>query len=91
MRRPVRQAWSRSAAAGVLALGMGCGASSPQTIAAHKISDALPRVLGPARHYDVKVGGDALALARGRARSVHVHGQDVQLTPTLTVDTLGWK
>lgn len=66
----------------------GCGSLSPQTIAAHKISDALPGILGPAAHYDVRVQGDTLALTRGRAGRVHVEGRDVQLTPSITVDTL---
>ena len=59
-----------------------------QETAAHKIADALPSVLGPAAHYDVQVDGDPFALARGRARGVHIQGQDVQLSPTITLDTL---
>jgi len=66
----------------------GCGSLSPQTVAAHKISDALPQILGPAAHYEVRVQGDTMALTRGRARNVHVEGRDVQLSPTITVDTL---
>ena len=66
----------------------GCGSLSPQTVAAHKVSDALPKILGPAAHYEVRVQGDTLALTRGRARNVHVDGQDVQLSPTITLDTL---
>jgi len=66
----------------------GCGSLSPQTVAAHKIADALPGILGPAARYDVRVQGDALALTRGRARNVHVEGRDVQMTPNITVDTL---
>lgn len=73
---------------GLAVAATGCGSLSPQTIAAHKIADALPRMLGPAAHYDVKVGGDALALTRGHARGVHVDGRDVQLMPAITVDTL---
>lgn len=74
--------------AGALFALAGCSSLSPQTIAAHKISDALPKMLGPAAHYEAAVQGDTLALTRGRAQRVHVEGQDVQLTPTLTVDTL---
>ena len=65
----------------------GCAHPVQQT-AAHKIADALPRVIGPAAHYDVQVDGDPFALARGRARGVHIQGQSVQLSPILTVDTL---
>ena len=66
---------------------VGCGHPVQET-AAHKIADVLPSVLGPAAHYDVQVDGDPFALARGRARAVHVQGQDVQLSPSLTLDTL---
>lgn len=65
----------------------GCGHPVQET-AAHKIADALPSVLGPAAHYDVQVDGDPFALARGRARGVHIQGQDVHLSPRLTLDTL---
>ncbi len=65
------------------------GCSHPvQETAAHKIADALPSVLGPAAHYDVQVDGDPFALARGRAHGVHIQGQDVQLSPRITLDTL---
>lgn len=70
----------------VLALA-GC-AHPVQETAAHKIADALPSLLGPAAHYDVQVDGDPFALSRGRARAVHIQGQEVQLSPALTLDTL---
>ncbi len=66
---------------------IGCGHPVQET-AAHKIADALPSVLGPAAHYDVQVDGDPFALTRGRARAVHIQGQDVQLSPRITLDTL---
>jgi len=65
----------------------GCGHPVQET-AAHKIADALPSVLGPAARYDVQVDGDPFALARGRARGVHIQGQDVRLSPSITLDTL---
>ena len=65
----------------------GCGHPVQET-AAHKIADVLPSVLGPAAHYDVQVAGDPFALTRGRARAVHIQGQDVQLAPSVTLDTL---
>jgi hypothetical protein len=75
-----------------LLLGVGiiaCGCGSPaQETAAHKIADVLPQVIGPAQHYDVQVDGDPFALTRGRARAVHIQGQEVQIAPTLTLDTL---
>lgn len=84
-----RKAYKQGFAALLLAGALnGCGSLSPQTVAAHKISDALPQILGPAAHYAVRVQGDTMALTRGRARNVHVEGRDVQLSPTLTVDTL---
>lgn len=70
-------------------MAAGCGvAQSPQTIVAHKIADALPQAIGPAAHYDVQVSGDVLGLARGRARGVRIVGQDVQMTPAVTLDAL---
>ena len=66
---------------------IGCGHPVQET-AAHKIADVLPTVLGPAVRYDVQVDGDPFALARGRARAVHVQGVGVQVSPNLTLDTL---
>jgi len=65
----------------------GCGHPAQET-AAHKIADVLPSILGPAAHYDVQVDGDPFALSRGRARTVHIQGQDVQIAPSITLDTL---
>jgi hypothetical protein len=67
-------------------LTAGCIGSSPQTVAAHKIADALPRIVGPAKHYDVDVDGNPFSLSRGRARKVHIEGVDVQLSPSVTMD-----
>lgn len=75
------------AAFAATALLTGCGHPVQET-AAHKIADVLPSVLGPAARYDVQVDGDPFALARGRARAVHVQGQKVQLSSALTLDTL---
>lgn len=66
---------------------VGCGHPVQET-AAHKIADRLPSVLGPALRYDVQVDADPFALARGRARTVHVQGVSVQLSQALTLDTL---
>jgi len=66
----------------------GCGPNSPHTMAAHKIADALPDVIGPAKHYDVSVEGDPLAIARGHARRVKIDGKDVLLAPSLTMNEL---
>ena len=87
IRNPRPRTFSALAALAVgVALG-GCGHPVQET-AAHKIADILPSVLGPADHYDVQVDGDPFALARGRARGVHIQGQGVQLSSRLTVDTL---
>jgi hypothetical protein len=66
----------------------GCGGSNPNVIAAHKIADALPTVIGPAEHYDVSVEGDPFSIARGHARRVKIDGKDVQLAPSLTMNQL---
>ena len=68
---------------------LACGCGHPvQETAAHKIADVLPSVIGPAARYDVQVDGDPFALARGRARAVHIQGREVQIGPSLTLDTL---
>jgi len=72
--------------AGVLVAG--CGGSNPRVIAAHKIADALPDMIGPAKHYDVNVDGSAMSLARGHAHRVQIHGRDVELAPSLVVNKL---
>jgi len=72
----------------LLVVGVFAGCQTVQTTAAHKIADSLTRTLGPAQHYDVNVEGDALALARGRARRIHIVGQQVQVAPDTTLDTL---
>lgn len=72
---------------GSAAAVFGCGHPVQET-AAHKIADVLPSALGPAAHYDVQVDGDPFALTRGRARAVHIQGQEVQLSPEITLDTL---
>lgn len=69
------------------ALVTGCGHPVQET-AAHKIADALPSLLGPADHYEVQVNGDPFALSRGRAKAVHIQCKNVQVSPSLTLDTL---
>lgn len=84
---PLPRTFSLLAALAAGAALWGCGHPVQET-AAHKIADALPSVLGPAGRYDVQVDGDPFALTRGRARGVHIQGQDVQLSPEITLDTL---
>jgi hypothetical protein len=64
------------------------GCESVQTKAAHEIANALPRALGPARHYDVQVDGGTFALVRGHAKRIHIVGQDVTVAPNTSLDTL---
>ena len=87
IRKLPRRTFSLLAALAVGPALWGCGHPVQET-AAHKIADALPSVLGPAARYDVQVDGDPFALARGRARGVHIQGQNVQLSPKVTLDTL---
>lgn len=88
IRNPLPRTLKQAAALCAIAAALtGCGHPVQET-AAHKIADALPSLLGPAAHYDVQVDGDLFALSRGRARAVHLQGEEVQLSPTLTLDTL---
>jgi len=66
----------------------GCDGLSPQTTVAHKIANVLPRWIGPAEHYDVKVEGDAFALGRGHVRRVQIDGSNVQLSSTVSMDRI---
>jgi hypothetical protein len=70
------------------ALLAGCGGESPETIAAHKIADALPDVIGPAEKYDVHVQGDPMEIVKGHAKFVTIDGKNVQLAPGLVMNEL---
>jgi len=91
----VCKARNRPRCLGYTALGLlvswlvaGCDGLSPQTTVAHKIADALPRWIGPAEHYDVKVDGDTFALGRGHVRRVQIDGSNVQLSSTVSMDRI---
>jgi len=85
-----RPRYVRSIALGLLvsSLVAGCVGTSPQTTVAHKIADALPRWIGPAEHYEVKVDGDTFALGRGHVRRVQIDGSNVQLSSTVSMDRI---
>lgn len=91
----VCNARNRPRCQGYIALGLlvsslvaGCVGTSPQTTVAHKIADALPRWIGPAKHYNVQVEGDTFALARGRVRRVQIDGSNVQLSSNVSMDRI---
>lgn len=71
----------------VVSLCFGCG-NPVNRPAAQKIGAMLPRVLGPAQSYDVKVSGSSLSFDSGHIGEVAIHGVDVAFSPQLTVDTL---
>jgi len=72
----------------VSSLVAGCDGLSPQRTVERKIAGVLPRWIGPAAHYDVKVDGDAFAIGRGRVRRVQIDGKDVQLSSTVSMDRI---
>ena len=74
--------------AGASMITAGCIGGDPNAIASRKIADALPDVIGPAKHYDVSVDGNAMSLSRGHASRVQIDGQDVQVSPSLVMNTL---
>lgn len=49
------------------------------------IAKRLPAMLGPADNYAVNVNGDIFEAMRGKIRSVHIHGDNVALSPGLHV------
>lgn len=59
-----------------------------ETRAEHAITDLLPRYLGPAQKYTARVSGRPDAIFRGRLRSVHIEGTNVQMLPNLVVSRL---
>ena len=71
----------------VVLLASGC-ARPVERQAERRINALLPEYVGPAQKYSSRVRGDVGALARGRARHVHVDGVQVRLDEALTVDTL---
>ena len=67
---------------------VGC-ARPAEKVAEKTIVSLLPGYVGPADSYKVKVKSDSLgAMLRGRARTVHIDGRGVRLTPELTLETL---
>jgi hypothetical protein len=71
-----------------VSLVAGCDGLSPQRTVERKIAGVLPRWIGPAAHYDVKVDGDSFAIGRGRVRRVQIDGKNVQLSSTVSMDRI---
>lgn len=70
-----------------LLLLTGCGRAVEKR-AESAITDVLPQYLGPAEKYTARVSGRPDAIYRGRLRSVHIEGADVQMLPQLIVSRL---
>jgi predicted small secreted protein len=70
-----------------LAAFAAAGCNTVPGVVGRDIADRLPALLGPADHYDAQVRGSIFDLARGKIDSVHIHGDNVQLTPALHVFT----
>lgn len=79
--------WLFPAAMLALAFCSGCGNPVNHPVA-DRIAAVLPKVLGPAQDYDVKVSGSSLSFTSGHIGDVTIHGDDVAFSPLLTVDTL---
>lgn len=69
------------------ALLTGCGRAINRS-AERRIRDMLPQVLGPARQYQVHVGGSPVGTVEGHLAHVEVDGDDVQLAGGLLIDRL---
>lgn len=67
---------------------VGC-ARPAEKVAEKAIVGLLPGYVGPADSYKARVRSDSLgAMMRGRAKTVHIEGKGVRLTPELTLEAL---
>lgn len=78
-----RRLWLAAASGALLVFLAGCN-TIPSQVGA-MIAKRLPAVLGPADRYSVGVDGSILDAFRGKLDSVHVHGDNVAVSPTLHV------
>lgn len=65
----------------------GCGEPIRNKVESH-IEAALPRLIGPARHYQVEVSGSPFAIMKGKLSALKIDGRDVQISQNIKVSRL---
>jgi hypothetical protein len=73
--------------AAILILAAGCG-NPVRSKVESRIESALPRLIGPAKSYSVSVSGSTVGMLKGRLRSAHIIGRDIQFPSGITVSEL---
>lgn len=82
-----RMIGAAAALAALALLAVGCGNPVKSKVES-TIQSALPRLIGPAKSYEVQVTGSTVSMLKGRLRSAHVVGKDIQLPNGITVARL---
>lgn len=85
--RPGMAALTTAALAAVCLMIGGCGDPVRNSVE-HRIEDALPKLIGPAKSYEVKVYGSQMAMLKGRLRTTHIVGREVRFHSGITVEEL---
>lgn len=66
----------------------GCAGKIVSNKAEDKIAEKLPELIGPAKSYDVKLHGSTKQMIRGKVDEIKIHGDDVEVVPDLTINSL---
>ena len=66
----------------------GCGKQMITSKIEKGIAQRLPEIIGPAKSYRVEVSGHTTSMIKGEMREIRIYGEDVAITPVLTVDKL---
>lgn len=76
-----------AALAAVCLMVGGCGDPIRNSVE-HRIEDALPKLIGPATSYEVKVYGSQTAMLKGRLRTTHIVGREVRFHSGIIIEEL---
>lgn len=66
----------------------GCAGDIIDSRVENQIEDSLPKLVGPAKSYDVEVHGSRSKMMKGHIEKLVVHGEEVWMLPDLCVDKL---
>jgi len=66
----------------------GCAGDIINSKVENKIKESLPKLIGPAKSYDVEVRGPHSKMIKGHIKKLVIHGKDVWMLPDLCVDKL---
>jgi hypothetical protein len=86
-RRYSRTIWVGAALMAVMILATGCENPVRKKVE-NRIEAALPRLIGPASSYSVRVSGSTMGMLKGKLRTTHIQGRDVRLPSGIMVAEL---